>query len=154
MAARAFLLLVALALVPPTSTLAAAATGGTGVPAGQNGAAQSIPGEPAQPVAPHASRAPAPVAAATHPAPAPPPLRAARPPIAESGQADGGRQTVEVSVPKPAPVAAAPRAAEPATGGLPTTGFDLGRMAAVAMLMIGAGLFISATVGPRPRRAL
>lgn len=39
------------------------------------------------------------------------------------------------------------------TGSLPTTGFDVGRMAAVAMLMVGAGLLISAIAGPRPSRA-
>ncbi len=80
---------------------------------------------------------------------------APRPPAAGQAQAhDDSSETVEAPVPTADPKATAtPADAAAGTGSLPTTGFDVGRMAAVAMLMVGAGLLISAMAGPRPRRA-
>lgn len=56
---------------------------------------------------------------------------------------------VALALAAPAPALAA----DAGTDSLPAAGFDVGRMAAVAMLMVGAGLLISAMAGPRPRRA-
>ncbi len=54
---------------------------------------------------------------------------------------------------KPATAAPARAAAVPSAA-LASTGLDLGVMAAVGMLMVGAGLLVSAMVGPRPRSGL
>jgi hypothetical protein len=150
--ARIVVPIALLALAAPTPALADDGSGGTGVPAGANGGVPSIPGQPTTP--------PAPVTADAGPAPRPAvapgvPERTQRQVAAPAAEAakSGGGDVVNVPVPRsrrkaaPAPTSVA---APPAS--LPTTGFDLGVFAAAGLLMTGAGLLLSAAVGPRARR--
>lgn len=152
---RSIPLLLALALASPASALASDPSGGTAVPRSGNGGVRSIPSESPKPAAAR-PRQPAPVAAARARGPAESPAQAVPSQSARQSQAEPGG-TVEVPVPKAVAVAsrhAPARHTVAATSGqLATTGLDLGGVVAAAMLMIGAGLFISAMVGPRPRRA-
>jgi hypothetical protein len=73
--------------------------------------------------------------------------------VARSGQSGGDDgDVVKVPVPRAeAPAARRPAAVTPAS--LPRTGFDLGVFVAVGMGILGAGLLLSAIVGPRPARS-
>jgi hypothetical protein len=153
MAPRVVSLLLAIVLGAPASALGS--SGGTAIPEAGNGGVHSMPAEPTR----LRTVAPAPVgrpAAAAHP-PAPVARPAASPPVRARAAAGGGGEVEvplpQITAPKPAARAPAPAAAVPSAA-LPSTGLDLGVMAAVGMLMVGAGLLVSASVGPRPRSAL
>ena len=159
-------LLLAACLTCPGSALAADGGGGTAVPTSPNGGVRSIPGDPPAPapVAPATPKGRTPTAgrAVTGAAPGAPSRSTAAPrtstpsggPVAQASQSD---DTVEVPVPRPrsrsrAPAPAVPQAATAV--GLPTTGFDLGGVVALGMLMLGVGVLLCAVVGPRHRPGL
>jgi hypothetical protein len=139
-----------LALALPAPAMAQDGSGGTGVPAGGNGGVRSVPGRTAAPPVPQSADAgPAPTPPAAPGVPRPPHPQPTRL-VAHPGQSNGG-DVVDVPVPRHRSKAAAPAvpAAVPAAR-LPMTGFDLGLLTAVGLLMTAAGLLLSAAVGPRP----